>query len=47
MIIPIKLFPIILIILDILAALVYFYNGDVRKGIYWLSAATLTTTVTF
>jgi len=41
-----KLFPIILIILDILAASVYAANGDIRRSIYWLAAAVLTITVT-
>lgn len=42
-----KLFPIILIALDISAAAVYLGHGDARKTIYWLAAATLTTVVTF
>ena len=42
-----KLFPTILIVLDIFAAGVYAYNGDVRHTVYWLAAATLTTSVTF
>jgi hypothetical protein len=42
-----KLFPTILIILDIFAALGYVSGGDWRKIIYWLAAAVLTFTVTF
>lgn len=42
-----KLFPLILITLDIAAAGVYAFHGDWRHAIYWLAAATLTTTVTF
>jgi hypothetical protein len=42
-----KLFPTILIILDIFAALGYISDGDWRKIIYWLAAAVLTFTVTF
>ena len=43
-----KIFPTILIILDVCAALVYLiHNGDFRHFIYWLAAATLTTTVTY
>ena len=41
-----KLFPITLIVLDVLAALVYFAYGDIRHGVYWLSAASLTICVT-
>ena len=37
----------LLIILDVAAALVYIAEGDVRRVIYWLAAAVLTTTVTF
>jgi len=40
------IFPILLIILDVAAAVVYFISGDVKHGIYWLAAATLTTCVT-
>ena len=42
-----KVFPMILIGLDIGASLVYFAEGDVRRGIYWIAAATLTSCVTF
>ena len=42
-----KIFPIILMILDILAGIVYFCNGDIKKGLYWLFAFGLTYTVTF
>lgn len=42
-----KAFPLALIVLDICAALVYAYNGDVRRAVYWLAAAVLTITVTF
>lgn len=40
-------FPTLLIALDVCAALVYWHDGDVRKVIYWLSAAVLTASVTF
>lgn len=36
-----KLFPTILIVLDLCAAVVSFYHGDVRRGIYWISAGYL------
>lgn len=42
-----KIFPVILMILDILAGIVYFYNGDLKQGFYWLFAFGLTYTVTF
>ncbi|MDD5698894.1 MAG: hypothetical protein PHH77_09795 [Victivallaceae bacterium] len=42
-----KIFPVILITLDVAAALVYCRYGDIRHAIYWLAAATLTATVTF
>ena len=42
-----KVFPVILIALDLAAAGVYLAHGDVRRWIYWVAAATLTATVTF
>jgi len=42
-----RIFPTILIVLDVLAAGVYAAHGDWRKTVYWLSAATLTYVVTF
>lgn len=42
-----KTFPIILIGLDIGAAVVYLSFGDWKHAIYWLAAATLSATVTF
>lgn len=42
-----KLFPTILIILDICAAIGYISDGDWRKIIYWIAAAVLTFTVTY
>jgi hypothetical protein len=44
-----KLFPAILIVLDVFAAVGYASNGfsDWRKVVYWLAAAVLTTVVTF
>jgi len=41
------LFPVLLILLDIGAAAVYFGGGDWRKVVYWMAAATLTFVVTF
>ncbi len=42
-----RVFPIILIVLDLLAAASYGWDGDFRRVIYWISAAVLTATVTF
>ena len=42
-----KLFPTILIILDICAAIGYIPDGDWRKVVYWVAAAVLTFTVTY
>ncbi len=42
-----KLFPTLLIILDICAAVGYIPVGDWRKVVYWLAAAVLTTCVTY
>lgn len=41
------LFPILLISLNLLAALVYLLHRDWHKMVYWLSAATLTYCVTY
>lgn len=37
-----KMFPLLLIILDLAAAGVYLYQGDYAKGLYWGSAASIT-----
>ena len=42
-----KIFPTILILLDICSAVVYAYGGDIRHMIYWIAAATLTLCVTY
>lgn len=42
-----KVFPTILIVLDLCAAVVYAYDGDIRRMIYWVAAATLTACVTY
>lgn len=42
-----KIFPTILIILDLCAAGVYFHKGDYRMLIYWVAAATLTASITY
>lgn len=42
-----KVFPTILIVLDVAAAIGYVPSGDWRKIIYWIAAAILTFTVTW
>ncbi len=42
-----KLFPTLLIVLDICAAAAYLPSSDWRKVIYWPAAATLTTVITW
>jgi hypothetical protein len=42
-----KIFPTILIIMDVFAAIGYLPDGDWRKVVYWLAAATLTAVITF
>ncbi|MBN2377038.1 MAG: hypothetical protein JXD22_11595 [Sedimentisphaerales bacterium] len=42
-----KLFPTILIFLDVCSAAGYLPSGDWRKVIYWLAAAVLTFVVTY
>jgi len=42
-----QVFPTILIILDICAALAYVPMCDWRKIVYWLAAAALTVVVTY
>ena len=41
------MFPLILIILDVCAAIVYVGYKDIRHFIYWIAAAILTAAVTF
>ena len=43
-----QVFPLVLILLDLAAAVVYGVTDmDVRKVVYWVAAAVLTITVTF
>lgn len=42
-----KVFPTVLIVADVAAAIVYLCGGNVKMTIYWLAAATLTTCVTY
>ncbi|RGM21687.1 hypothetical protein DXC23_01050 [Eubacterium sp. OM08-24] len=41
------IFPVILILLDIGAGIVYATQGDFKKTIYWVAAAVLNAAVTF
>ena len=41
------IFPVLLIILDVGAAIMCALNGDYKKAIYWIAAAVLNVTVTF
>jgi len=42
-----KIFPSIMILMSLGAAVTYLFDGDWRRTIYWIAAAILTTTVTF
>lgn len=42
-----QIFPLILIILDILSSIPYAVSGDWKKSIYWIAAAVLNICVTF
>ena len=42
-----RLFPSILMVLDLLASAGYLFARDWRHAIYWLAAAVLTATVTY
>ena len=42
-----KLFPTILIGLMTISGVLYFYEGDWRKGIYWIAAGVLNAAVTY
>lgn len=44
---PQQILPLVLIIIDIAAAIVCFVQNEPKKGIYWLAAAVLSWTVTF
>lgn len=41
------IFPCILIVLNLCAAVMYGLDGDVRKVVYWIASAILITSVTF
>ncbi len=39
--------PLVMIAIDVGAAVVYAAGGDIRKAVYWIAAAVLSVTVTF
>lgn len=42
-----KLLPTVMVFLDLAASGVYLYNGDVRRGLYWLFGAAMVALVTY
>lgn len=44
---PEYIFPLLLIALDIGAAVVYAKNGEYKRAVYWVAAAVLNICVTF
>lgn len=42
-----RVFPTILIILDLISAIPYAFKGDIRHAVYWVAAGVLTLTVTW
>ena len=42
-----RLFPVILILLQIAAGIMYIPSGDFRMVVYWIAAAVLNCAVTF
>lgn len=44
---PEYIFPLLLILLDVGAAVIYTMQKDYKKAVYWIAAAVLNITVTF
>lgn len=44
---PQYIFPVLLMLLDVGAAVVYATDGDWKKAVYWVAAAVLNAMVTF
>ena len=44
---PTQIMPTVMIVLDIGAAIVCAFQKDFKMTVYWLSAATLTASITF
>ena len=43
----VTVFPVLLIILAIVAGVVYAFDGNVRLAIYWFGVAVINTVITF
>lgn len=41
-----KFLPGLMIVLSISSAIIYFWTGDYRRGIYWLASAVIVASVT-
>ena len=41
------IFPLLLIVIDVIAAIIYFFKSEAKMGIYWIAAAVLNVCVTF
>lgn len=46
MIFDARFFPVVLIVLDLLASIAYAFEGDWRRMVYWFAAAVLTVSIT-
>lgn len=44
---PEQILPLVLIIINVLAAIVCFIRKDIKGGVYWLAAAILNLVVAF
>lgn len=44
---PEYIFPLLLILLDVGAAIIYALQKDYKKAVYWIAAAVLNLAVTF
>lgn len=44
---PEYIFPLLLILLDLGAAVIYAVHKDYKKAVYWIAAAVLNVTITF
>ena len=42
-----QILPTILMVIDFAAAIPYFVEGDIRMGVYWVSAGMLTLSLTW
>ena len=42
-----KIFPTVLIVLDLLASIPYLCQGDIKHFVYWIAAGVLTYSVTW